>query len=194
MAMPHLESSSAGRRELESDLSSLNLLYVQSPVTGGVGPPSAAGNRFDQDRSLTVNHRGQLPRHADVQPETGYRAPASGRCHRKPRRDRSAERSQATRTGSSKFAVDYSGPYLPKIARVTAASSTSNQMGAAIIRLQFHPRTNMAAAMAETLSYVNRAHGLCRLTVPPCVMRFDGGSVASVMSKLGKERLRAQSR
>src|SRR5438045_525687 len=50
--------------------------------------------------------------------------------------------------------------------------------GAALIKLQFHPGTNMAAAMAETVSYVNRARAFMPPgTIPPFVMRFDAGSV-----------------
>src|SRR6266567_1345993 len=50
--------------------------------------------------------------------------------------------------------------------------------GIALIKLQFHPGTNMASAMAETVSYVNRARAFMPTgTVPPFVMRFDAGSV-----------------
>ncbi len=50
--------------------------------------------------------------------------------------------------------------------------------GAAIMKLQFHPGTDMASAMAETISYVNRARAFMPPgTVPPFVMRFDAGSV-----------------
>ena len=50
--------------------------------------------------------------------------------------------------------------------------------GAAIIKLQFHPGTDMAAAMAETVSYVNRARSFMPPgTVSPFVTRFDAGSV-----------------
>ena len=50
--------------------------------------------------------------------------------------------------------------------------------GAALIKLQFHPGTDMAAAMAETVSYVNRARSFMPTgTVPPFVMRFDAGGV-----------------
>src|SRR5258706_10437244 len=48
----------------------------------------------------------------------------------------------------------------------------------ALIKLQFHPGTNMATAMAETVSYVNRARAFMPTgTVPPFIMRFDAGSV-----------------
>src|SRR3954466_16200016 len=50
--------------------------------------------------------------------------------------------------------------------------------GAALIKLQFHPGTDMSRAMAETVSYVNRARAFMPVgTVPPFVMRFDAGSV-----------------
>src|SRR5216110_2024370 len=50
--------------------------------------------------------------------------------------------------------------------------------GAAIIKLQFHPGTDMSQAMAETVAYVNRARSFMPPgTVPPFVMRFDAGSV-----------------
>jgi len=50
--------------------------------------------------------------------------------------------------------------------------------GAALIKLQFHPDTDMAQAMSETVAYVNRARAFMPPgTVPPFVMRFDAGSV-----------------
>src|SRR5690348_4795685 len=50
--------------------------------------------------------------------------------------------------------------------------------GVALIKLFFHPGINMAQAMAETISYVNRARSFMPPgTVPPFIMRFDAGSV-----------------
>jgi multidrug efflux pump subunit AcrB len=50
--------------------------------------------------------------------------------------------------------------------------------GAALIKLQFHPGTDMSQAMAETVQYVNRARAFMPAgTVSPFVMRFDAGSV-----------------
>lgn len=47
----------------------------------------------------------------------------------------------------------------------------------ALIKLQFYPRTDMSAAMSETVNYVNRARAFMPTgTVPPFVMRFDAGS------------------
>ncbi len=50
--------------------------------------------------------------------------------------------------------------------------------GAALMKLQFYPGTDMARAISETVSYVNRAHAFMPPgTVPPFIMRFDAGSV-----------------
>src|SRR5262249_27395141 len=55
---------------------------------------------------------------------------------------------------------------------------SKNIQGLALIKLYFHPGTNMAQAMAETVSYVNRARSFMpEGTVPPFIMRFDAGSV-----------------
>jgi multidrug efflux pump subunit AcrB len=53
-----------------------------------------------------------------------------------------------------------------------------NIQGAALMKLIFHPGTDMAQAMAETISYVNRSRAFMPPgAVPPFVMRFDTGSV-----------------
>src|SRR5712672_3581282 len=50
--------------------------------------------------------------------------------------------------------------------------------GAAIIKLQFHPDTDMSQAMAETVAYVNAARAFMPAgTLPPFITRFDAGSV-----------------
>jgi multidrug efflux pump subunit AcrB len=50
--------------------------------------------------------------------------------------------------------------------------------GASLLKLQFHPGTDMSQAMSETVAYVNRARAFMPPgTVPPFVMRFDAGSV-----------------
>jgi multidrug efflux pump subunit AcrB len=50
--------------------------------------------------------------------------------------------------------------------------------GVALIKLRFHPGTDMAQAMAETINYANRARAFMPPgTVPPFIMRFDAGSV-----------------
>jgi multidrug efflux pump subunit AcrB len=53
-----------------------------------------------------------------------------------------------------------------------------NVQGAALMKLTFHPGTDMAQAMAETVGYVNRSRAFMPPgTVPPFIMRFDTGSV-----------------
>src|ERR1700726_546478 len=55
---------------------------------------------------------------------------------------------------------------------------SKNIQGVALMKLFFHPGTDMAQAMAETINYVNRARAFMPPgTVPPFVMRFDTGSV-----------------
>src|SRR5580704_8259754 len=51
--------------------------------------------------------------------------------------------------------------------------------GASLMKLVFHPDTNMSQAMSETVGYVNRARSFMPPgTVPPFITRFDAGSVA----------------
>ncbi len=53
-----------------------------------------------------------------------------------------------------------------------------NIQGASLMKLYFHPGTDMAQALAETIGYVNRSRAFMPPgTVPPFVMRFDTGSV-----------------
>jgi multidrug efflux pump subunit AcrB len=55
---------------------------------------------------------------------------------------------------------------------------SKNVQGTAIMKLVFHPNTNMSQAIAETIAYVNRSRAFMPPgTVPPFVMRFDTGSV-----------------
>src|SRR5215204_6418050 len=50
--------------------------------------------------------------------------------------------------------------------------------GVSLIKMQFHPGTDMSRAMAETVSYVNRSRAFMPPgTIPPFIMRFDAGSV-----------------
>src|SRR3954467_5045274 len=47
-----------------------------------------------------------------------------------------------------------------------------------LLKLTFHPGTNMAEAMAQTIGYVNRARAFMPPgTVGPFIMRFDAGTV-----------------
>src|SRR5207302_9953701 len=55
---------------------------------------------------------------------------------------------------------------------------SKNIQGMALIKLYFHPGTDMAQAMAETIQYANRSKAFMPPgTVPPFIMRFDVGSV-----------------
>ncbi len=75
------------------------------------------------------------------------------------------------------FLVNYYEYHFLYITGIEHVESKSIQ-GAALIKLQFQPGTDMAGAMAETVSYVNRARAFMPAgTVPPFVMRFDAGSV-----------------
>ena len=50
--------------------------------------------------------------------------------------------------------------------------------GTSLLRLTFHPGTNMSEALAETVSYVNRAHAFMPPgTVAPFVIRYDAGTL-----------------
>lgn len=54
-----------------------------------------------------------------------------------------------------------------------------NVQGASLMKLYFHPGTDMAQALAETVGYVNRSRAFMPPgTVPPFIMRFDTGSAA----------------
>src|SRR5262245_44862355 len=53
-----------------------------------------------------------------------------------------------------------------------------NVQGVSLMKLYFHPGTDMAQAMAETVGYVNRSRAFMPPgTVQPFIMRFDTGSV-----------------
>jgi multidrug efflux pump subunit AcrB len=55
---------------------------------------------------------------------------------------------------------------------------SKNIQGVALMKLFFHPGTNMAQAMAETIGYVTRSRAFMPPgTVSPFVTRFDAGSV-----------------
>src|SRR5216684_6047254 len=72
------------------------------------------------------------------------------------------------------YYYEYHFLYITSIEHVESKSI----QGAAIIKLQFHPGTDMSQALSETVSYVNRARAFMPPgTVPPFIMRFDAGSV-----------------
>jgi len=55
---------------------------------------------------------------------------------------------------------------------------SKNVQGMSLMKLHFHPGTDMAQAMAETVGYVNRSRAFMPPgTVNPFIMRFDTGSV-----------------
>ena len=75
------------------------------------------------------------------------------------------------------FITNYYEYHFLYITGIEHVESKSIQ-GVALIKLQFHPGTNMAQATAETVSYVDRARAFMPTgTVPPFVIRFDEGSV-----------------
>jgi hypothetical protein len=75
------------------------------------------------------------------------------------------------------FIVNYYEFHFLYITGIEHVESKSIQ-GVGLIKLQFHPGTNMAQATAETVGYVDRARAFMPTgTLPPFVMRFDGGSV-----------------
>src|SRR5437660_4690929 len=56
---------------------------------------------------------------------------------------------------------------------------SKNIQGIALMKLVFHPETDMSQAMAEVVGYVNRARAFMPTgAVPPVIMRYDAGSVA----------------
>src|ERR1700686_2250923 len=72
------------------------------------------------------------------------------------------------------YYYEYHFLYLTGIEHVESKSI----QGAALMKLQFHPGTDMSQAMAETVAYVNRARSFMPPgTVPPLITRFDAGSV-----------------
>jgi len=75
------------------------------------------------------------------------------------------------------FIVNYYEFHFLYINGIEHVESKSIQ-GIGLIKLQFHPGTNMAQALAETVGYVDRARAFMPTgTVPPFVTRFDAGSV-----------------
>jgi len=73
------------------------------------------------------------------------------------------------------YRYEYHFLYITGIEHVESKSI----QGASIMKLQFHPGTDMSQAMSETVAQVNRARAFMPPgTVAPFVMRFDAGSVA----------------
>src|SRR5215470_7516523 len=71
------------------------------------------------------------------------------------------------------FVTSYYEYHFLYITGIKSVESKSIQ-GLSLIKLQFHEGINMANAMAETISYVNRARAFMPPgTVSPFVMRYD---------------------
>jgi len=72
------------------------------------------------------------------------------------------------------FYYEYHFLYINGIQSVEDKSIQGN----GLLKLTFHPGTDMSEALAQTISYVNRAHAFMPYgTVPPFVIRFDAGTV-----------------
>jgi multidrug efflux pump subunit AcrB len=72
------------------------------------------------------------------------------------------------------YYYEYHFLYIAGIERV----ESRNIQGAAILKLQFHPGTDMSSALSETIAYVNRSRSFMPPGTPGAfVMRFDAGSV-----------------
>jgi multidrug efflux pump subunit AcrB len=82
--------------------------------------------------------------------------------------------SPAQMEGYITYYYEYHFLYINGIESVESKSIQNN----ALLKLTFHPGTDMAQAIAEVISYVNRARAFMPPgTVGPFVMRFDAGTV-----------------
>ncbi len=73
------------------------------------------------------------------------------------------------------YRYEYHFLYISGIEHVESKSI----QGASIMKLQFHPGTDMSQAMSETVAQVNRSRAFMPAGTPaPFIMRFDAGSVA----------------
>jgi multidrug efflux pump subunit AcrB len=82
--------------------------------------------------------------------------------------------SPAQMEGYITYYYEYHFLYINGIESVESKSIQNN----ALLKLTFHPGTDMAEAMAQTVGYVNRARAFMPPgTVGPFVMRFDAGTV-----------------
>jgi multidrug efflux pump subunit AcrB len=82
--------------------------------------------------------------------------------------------SPAQMEGYITYYYEYHFLYIDGIESVESKSIQNT----ALLKLNFHPGTDMAEAMAEVISYVNRARAFMPPgTVGPFVMRFDAGTV-----------------
>jgi multidrug efflux pump subunit AcrB len=76
--------------------------------------------------------------------------------------------------GFISYYYEYHFLYIDGIESVEAKSI----QGTALLRLDFHPGTDMSQALAQTIAYVNRAKSFMPPgTVPPFVIRYDAGTL-----------------
>ena len=76
--------------------------------------------------------------------------------------------------GFVSYYYEYHFLYINGIESVEAKSI----QGTSLLRLRFHPGTNMSDALAQTISYVNRARAFMPPgTVSPFVIRYDAGTL-----------------
>ena len=72
------------------------------------------------------------------------------------------------------YYLEYHFLYITGIEHV----ESKNIQGIALLKLTFHPGTDMSQAMAQVVGYVNRAHAFMPTgTVSPFIVRYDAGSV-----------------
>src|SRR6267154_3973605 len=72
------------------------------------------------------------------------------------------------------YYLEYHFLYITGIEHV----ESKNIQGIALLKLSFHPGTDMSQAMAQVVGYVNRAHAFMPTgTVAPFIVRYDAGSV-----------------
>src|SRR5260370_28097947 len=72
------------------------------------------------------------------------------------------------------YYLEYHFDYITGIEHI----ESKNIQGVALVKLVFHPGTDMSQAMAQVVGYVNRARAFMPTgTVSPFVVRYDAGSV-----------------
>src|SRR5947209_3001770 len=72
------------------------------------------------------------------------------------------------------YYLEYHFLYITGIEHV----ESKNIQGVSLVKLVFHPGTDMSQAMAQVVGYVNRAHAFMPTgTVAPFIVRYDAGSV-----------------
>src|SRR5438477_9534903 len=71
------------------------------------------------------------------------------------------------------YYLEYHFLYITGIEHV----ESKNIQGVSLVKLVFHPGTDMSQAMAQVVGYVNRAHAFMPTgTVAPFIVRYDAGS------------------